>query len=490
MLQFTTKLNDLIWSKPMLFLILGAGIFFTIATRAVQFRKIKDMFHIMIDGKKSETGVSSVQAFMISAAGRVGTGNIAGVATAITFGGPGAIFWMWVVALIGGATSFVECTLAQIYKVRSTDGSEFRGGPSYYMSKGLGWRWLAVVFSAVALFATTFCLHLPNISTLVDSVESAYHVPRFATTLIVAAAFAAIVFGGVKRIGAWAEKMVPLMSLIYVAACLIIIVLHISQLPAAIALVFKCAFNLEAGFGSVAGLAVMWGIKRGIYSNEAGQGNATHTAGASDVDHPCQEGLTQTQALAVYFDTLLICTVGAIMMLVTSSYNVVAPDGTAIVTNLAGIPAGVLYAQEAIDVSFAGFGSPIIAICVVFFCFTSIMATYYYAETNIVFLCGDKTPLPMNVVRGIVIFAIFYGGLTYSELVWSIVDIGLGLMSWVNIIAILLLVKPALIALRDYEAQRKAGVKRLTFHPEKLGIKGAENQMWEDLNAREHAIVE
>ena len=178
------------------------------------------------------------------------------------------------------------------------------------------------------------------------------------------------------------------------------------------------------------------------------------------------------------------------MMLVTSSYNVVAPDGTAIVTNLAGIPAGVLYAQEAIDVSFAGFGSPIIAICVVFFCFTSIMATYYYAETNIVFLCGDKTPLPMNVVRGIVIFAIFYGGLTYSELVWSIVDIGLGLMSWVNIIAILLLVKPALIALRDYEAQRKAGVKRLTFHPEKLGIKGAENQMWEDLNAREHAIVE
>ena len=484
MLQFTTKLNDLIWSKPMLFLILGAGIFFTIATRAVQFRKIKDMFHIMIDGKKSETGVSSVQAFMISAAGRVGTGNIAGVAT----GGPGAIFWMWVVALIGGATSFVECTLAQIYKVRSTDGSEFRGGPSYYMSKGLGWRWLAVVFSAVALFATTFCLHLPNISTLVDSVESAYHVPRFATTLIVAAAFAAIVFGGVKRIGAWAEKMVPLMSLIYVAACLIIIVLHISQLPAAIVLVFKCAFNLEAGFGSVAGLAVMWGIKRGIYSNEAGQGNATHTAGASDVDHPCQEGLTQ--ALAVYFDTLLICTVGAIMMLVTSSYNVVAPDGTAIVTNLAGIPAGVLYAQEAIDVSFAGFGSPIIAICVVFFCFTSIMATYYYAETNIVFLCGDKTPLPMNVVRGIVIFAIFYGGLTYSELVWSIVDIGLGLMSWVNIIAILLLVKPALIALRDYEAQRKAGVKRLTFHPEKLGIKGAENQMWEDLNAREHAIIE
>lgn len=245
MLQFTTKLNDLIWSKPMLFLILGAGIFFTIATRAVQFRKIKDMFHIMIDGKKSETGISSVQAFMISAAGRVGTGNIAGVATAITFGGPGAIFWMWVVALIGGATSFVECTLAQIYKVRSTDGSEFRGGPSYYMSKGLGWRWLAVVFSAVALFATTFCLHLPNISTLVDSVESAYHVPRFATTLIVAAAFAAIVFGGVKRIGAWAEKMVPLMSLIYVAACLIIIVLHISQLPAAIAVCIQSGSGLR-----------------------------------------------------------------------------------------------------------------------------------------------------------------------------------------------------------------------------------------------------
>lgn len=168
MLEFTTKLNNLIWSVPMMFLILGAGIFFTVATRAVQFRKIKDMFRIMIDGKKSETGVSSVQAFMISAAGRVGTGNIAGVATAITFGGPGAIFWMWIVALIGGATSFIECTLAQIYKVRSSDGKEFRGGPSYYISKGLGLKWLAVLFSAVALFATTFCLHLPNISTLVD----------------------------------------------------------------------------------------------------------------------------------------------------------------------------------------------------------------------------------------------------------------------------------------------------------------------------------
>ena len=482
MLEFTTKLNNLIWSVPMMFLILGAGIFFTVATRAVQFRKIKDMFRIMIDGKKSETGVSSVQAFMISAAGRVGTGNIAGVATAITFGGPGAIFWMWIVALIGGATSFIECTLAQIYKVRSSDGKEFRGGPSYYISKGLGLKWLAVLFSAVALFATTFCLHLPNISTLVDSVESAFRVPRFGTTAAVAVIFAFLVFGGVKRIGVWAEKMVPIMSLIYVGACLIIIVMHIGQLPSALALVVKCAFNLEAQFGSVVGLAVMWGIKRGIYSNEAGQGNATHTAGASDVDHPCQEGLTQ--ALAVYFDTLLICTVGAIMMLVTSSYNVVAPDGSAIVTNLEGIPAGVLYAQEAIDVTFAGFGSPIIAVCVVFFCFTSIMATYYYAETNIVFLCGDRTRVPMNVVKGIVLFAIFYGGLTYSELVWSIVDIGLGLMSWVNIIAILFLVRPALIALRDYEAQRAAGVSRLTFHPGKLGIRGAEDQMWDELSAR------
>lgn len=485
MLAFTTWLNNLLWSVPMLILILGAGIFFTVVTRGVQFRRLKDMFQIMIEGKKSETGVSSVQAFMISAAGRVGTGNIAGVATAITFGGPGAIFWMWLVALIGGATSFIECTLAQIYKVRSSDGKEFRGGPSYYIQKGLGLKAVAVIFSAVCLFSTTFCLHLPNISTLVDSVESSFHIPRIATTLVVAVLFAFIVFGGVKRIGIWAEKMVPLMSIIYVVACLIVILFHIDQLPHAIALIFKCAFNLEAGFGSVAGLAVMWGIKRGIYSNEAGQGNATHTAGASDVDHPVQEGLTQ--ALAVYFDTLLICTVGAIMMLVTSCFNVVGPDGTAIVTNLEGIAAGVLYAQEAIDVTFAGFGSPIVAVCVCFFCFTSIMATYYYAETNIVFLCGDKTRTPMNIVKVIVLFAICYGGLTYSELVWSIVDIGLGATSWINIICILLLVKPALIALKDYETQKANGVTRLQFHPDQLGIKGAENQMWEELNAREHA---
>ncbi len=484
MIQYTTAINDWLWSPPMMFLILGAGVFFTLVTRGVQFRRMGEMLRLMVRGKKrtADIGVTSFQTFMVSAAGRVGTGNIAGVATAITFGGPGSIFWMWVVALIGGATSFVECTLAQIYKVKGFKGDEFRGGPSYYITKGLGCRPAGVLFSVVALFATAFCLHLPNISTLVDSVESAFHVPRLATTLVVMVIFAAIVFGGIKSIGRWAEIMVPFMSVFYVLSCCVIIALHLDQLPAALVLIVKSAFNLEAGFGSLIGMAVIWGVKRGIYSNEAGQGNATHTAGSADVDHPCQEGLTQ--ALAVYFDTLLICTVGALMMIVTGSFNIVGPDGTALVTNLAGIEPGVLYAQKAIDASFAGFGSPIIAICVCFFCFTSIMATYYYAETNMVFLFGDRTATPMMITKIAVLFAILYGGLTYSALVWSIVDIGLGLMSWVNIIAILLLIKPVLLALKDYEAQQRQGVTRLTFRPEQLGIKGAENDLWAELSAR------
>ena len=459
MLQFTTKLNDLIWSKPMLFLILGAGIFFTIATRAVQFRKIKDMFHIMIDGKKSETGVSSVQAFMISAAGRVGTGNIAGVATAITFGGPGAIFWMWVVALIGGATSFVECTLAQIYKVRSTDGSEFRGGPSYYMSKGLGWRWLAVVFSAVALFATTFCLHLPNISTLVDSVESAYHVPRFATTLIVAAAFAAIVFGGVKRIGAWAEKMVPLMSLIYVAACLIIIVLHISQLPAAIVLVFKCAFNLEAGFGSVAGLAVMWGIKRGLYSNEAGMGSAPNAAATADVSHPAKQGLVQM--LSVFIDTLLICSATAFMCLCSG----VVPTKEA---------AGAAYVQASMQQALGNFGPIFIAVSMSLFAFTTLIGNYYYCEGCLKYILRrDPSKAGMTVFRLAATALVFVGAIVSAGLAWDTADMLQGTMVIINIPVILILGNKGLAVLKDYMRQRKEG-KNPEFHAADIGITGTD----------------
>ena len=459
MLQFTTKLNDLIWSKPMLFLILGAGIFFTIATRAVQFRKIKDMFHIMIDGKKSETGVSSVQAFMISAAGRVGTGNIAGVATAITFGGPGAIFWMWVVALIGGATSFVECTLAQIYKVRSTDGSEFRGGPSYYMSKGLGWRWLAVVFSAVALFATTFCLHLPNISTLVDSVESAYHVPRFATTLIVAAAFAAIVFGGVKRIGAWAEKMVPLMSLIYVAACLIIIVLHISQLPAAIVLVFKCAFNLEAGFGSVAGLAVMWGIKRGLYSNEAGMGSAPNAAATADVSHPAKQGLVQM--LSVFIDTLLICSATAFMCLCSG----VVPTPEA---------AGAAYVQASVQQSLGNFGPIFIAVSMCLFAFTTLIGNYYYCEGCLKYILKrDPSKAGMTVFRVLASLIVFVGATVSAGLAWDTADMLQATMVIINVPVILILGNKGVAVLKDYMRQRSEG-KDPQFHAADIGITGTD----------------
>ena len=473
-----------------LFLIV-AGLYFTIRTGLIQFRLFGESIHVVAEKPKEKGSISSFGALMVSTASRVGTGNIVGVSTAICLGGFGAVFWMWVVALLGGASAFIESALAQVYKKKDGKGGCV-GGPSYYMEQALHQRWLGVIFAVVLILTYVVGYNMLASYNLQDAFAGFGFYAKGRTPYIIGAIlavlFAACVLGGGKRLTNITGVLVPVMGVLYILVSLVVIFMNIKIFPSVIANIFRDAFNFKAAFSGFAGSCIMWGIKRGIYSNEAGQGNATHTAGASDVDHPCQEGLTQ--ALAVYFDTLLICTVGAIMMLVTSSYNVVAPDGTAIVTNLAGIPAGVLYAQEAIDVSFAGFGSPIIAICVVFFCFTSIMATYYYAETNIVFLCGDKTPLPMNVVRGIVIFAIFYGGLTYSELVWSIVDIGLGLMSWVNIIAILLLVKPALIALRDYEAQRKAGVKRLTFHPEKLGIKGAENQMWEDLNAREHAIIE
>ena len=482
MLEITGKIAGMLWAAPMVVLILGVGLLFTVGTGGVQFRRLKDMFHSVKKGGSKEVGISSLSSFLISVGGRVGTGNMAGVATAICFGGPGAVFWMWVAALIGGATSFAECTLAQIYKTKDPNGKEYRGGTTFYIEKGLNCKWLASLYAFFGICSSGFCMYLANTSALVDAVQESFGLSRILISLTVAVVFIIFVFGGIKSISSFANKLVPAMTIIFIVASIAVIFTHISALPGVFALIIKSAWNLQAGFGGMIGAAVTMGIKRGVFSNEAGQGSGTFAAGAAEVEHPAQQGLVQV--LAVFVDTLVICTLTAVTILITGCYNVIDPSGTAIVSNLEGIEAGVIYLQRGVATTFGSFASIIIGICVILFTFTSILACYYQAESNMALFLKKENKAALMFVKLLGVAAILYGGLSVSKLVWNLADIACGLTVWLNLIVMLLLAKPLFITLRDYDRQRNAHAERLTFDPKALGIKGADADLWNEINHR------
>ncbi|WEZ08537.1 alanine/glycine:cation symporter family protein [Priestia flexa] len=471
--QFVASLNNVLWSTPVIYSCLAIGLLFSILTRFLQVRHLKEMVKLMFEGKSSKAGVSSFQALALALSGRVGTGNIAGVATAITFGGPGAVFWMWAVAFIGASSAFVESTLAQIYKVKQ-DG-QYRGGPAYYIEKGTGMKWYGVIFAIAALVAMSILMPGVQSNSIAAGLDNAFNVSPTVTAIGLIILLAGIIFGGVKRIAGVAQIIVPFMALAYIALSLVIIAINITELPAVFALIFKSAFALESAFGGIVGLAVSWGVKRGIYSNEAGQGTGPHAAAAAEVSHPVKQGLVQ--AFSVYIDTLLVCSATAFMILFTGMYNTQSPDGAFIVSNLEGVEAGPGYTQAAIDSFIPGFGAGFVAIALFFFAFTTIMAYYYIAETNIAYLTrGKNGKWAMFVLKLVLLGATFYGAVKTADIAWALGDAGLGIMVWLNLIAILILAKPALVALKDYEAQKKQGLDPV-FDPVKLGIKNAD--YWE-----------
>ncbi|MEH7379285.1 alanine/glycine:cation symporter family protein [Bacillus sp. JJ1533] len=447
------------------------GLLFSILTRFLQVRHIKDMTLQMFKGKSSEAGVSSFQALSIALSGRVGTGNIAGTATAIAFGGPGAVFWMWAIAFIGAATSFIESTLAQIYKEKQ-DG-QYRGGPAYYIEKGIGWKWYGVLFALATILAMAFLMPGIQSNSIAVGLDNAFGLNKWVTAIILILLIGSIIFGGVKRIATVAQYVVPFMALGYIIMAIIIMIMNISELPAVFALIFKSAFGAEQAFGGIIGLAVSWGVKRGIYSNEAGQGTGPHAAAAAEVSHPAKQGLVQ--AASIYIDTLLVCSATAFMILFTGMYNVEAPDKTFIVNNLGEtVEAGPAYTQAAVETALPGFGAGFTAIALFFFAFTTIMAYYYMAETNIAYLIRKRdNRVAMFILKVVLLASMTYGTVNEAKLAWAFGDIGLGLMVWLNVIAILILAKPALVTLKDYERQRKAGLDPV-FNPEKLGIKNAD----------------
>lgn len=475
-----TRLNDLIWSPALIYLCLGTGLFFSFATRFLQLRFFTHMIKLMFEGRSSEAGVSSFQALTMALAGRVGTGNIAGVATAIAFGGPGAIFWMWTIAFLGAGSAFVEAALGQVYKTKQDP--YFRGGPAYYIEKGIKLKWYAVLFSIVTVISTGLLLPGVQSNSIASGLENAFGINPLITGIGLAIILAVIIFGGVKRIARVAEIVVPFMALGYILIALYVIVVNLSQIPSVISLIFSSAFGAHAAFGGIIGSAISWGVKRGVYSNEAGQGTAPHAAAAAEVSHPAKQGLVQ--AFSVYVDTWFVCSATAFMILCTGMYNVTPAGSDPIINNLGDIGPGPIYTQLAVESALPGFGAPFVAIALLFFAFTTIMAYYYMAETNLAYLNQKQKRNWTELALKIGILAIvIYSSARTAELAWTLGDIGVGSMAWLNIIAILLLTKPALRVLKDYENQRKEG-KDPVFDPVKAGIEGAD--YWE----KEHGMRE
>jgi alanine or glycine:cation symporter, AGCS family len=471
---FVGEAVAILWSQPMIYFCLGVGLLFSILTRFLQVRHFKEMIKLMMEGKSSKAGVSSFQALAIALSGRVGTGNIAGTATAIGFGGPGAVFWMWMIAFIGASSAFVESALAQVYKVKQ-DG-EYRGGPAYYIEKGIGWKWYGIIFAISALAAMALLMPGIQSNSIAAGLDNAFNISPAITGIFLVIILAAIIFGGVKRIANVAQYVVPFMAIGYVLVSLIIISFHLPQIPEVFSLIFRSAFSFDSAFGGIVGSAIMWGVKRGIYSNEAGQGTGPHPAAAAEVSHPAKQGLVQ--AFSVYIDTWLVCSATAFMILFTGMYNVQnEADGSFIVENIPNVEAGTAFTQEAIEQVLPGFGSGFVAVSLFFFAFTTIMAYYYIAETNIAYLMrGRNNKIPMFLLKIVLLGTTYYGAVKTADLAWALGDLGLGIMVWLNLIAILILAKPALRVLKDYEEQKKAGLDPV-FDSTKLGIKNAE--YWE-----------
>jgi len=476
--KLVSTLNSVIWSPALVYLCLGAGLYFSVRTRFMQVRGFAEMIRLMFRGQSSASGVSSFQALAMSLSGRVGTGNIAGVATAIAFGGPGAVFWMWMVAFLGASTAYVESTLGQIYKERDPSG-QYRGGPAYYIEKAMGQKWYAWIFAIVMVFASGLLLPGVQANSIAQGMNTAWGVPSWVSALVVALALGFIIFGGVRRIARFAEFVVPFMAVGYILMALYVMATNIGQVPVVFGLIVNSAFGMQAGFGAVLGLAVQWGVKRGIYSNEAGQGTGPHAAAAAEVSHPAKQGYVQ--AFSVYVDTLLVCSATAFLILSTGMYNVENPAGGFLYHALPGTEVGPSYTQAAVESVLPGWGAGFVAIALLFFAFTTIVAYYYMAETNIAYM--NRTvhrPWLIHALRLAQMAAVAYGSVRSAQLAWGLGDIGVGLLAWLNIIAILILQRPALIALRDYEQQKKAGLDPV-FDPVKLGIQHA--QLWNENKA-------
>ena len=451
--KWMTLVNDALWTYILIAMLMGCAVWFTLKTRFVQFRMICEMIRLLGDsagrGDKGEKHISSFQAFAISLASRVGTGNLAGVATAIAVGGPGAIFWMWVIALLGASSAFVESTLAQLYKVKGKNS--FIGGPAYYMKKGLKQPWMGMLFAVLITITFGFAFNSVQSNTICAAIEHAFGFNHVPMGFIITALTLIIIFGGIQRIAKVSSVIVPVMALGYIGLALAIVILNITHLPAVIEMIVSHAFGWQQALGGGVGMALMQGIKRGLFSNEAGMGSAPNVAATAFVSHPVKQGLIQT--LGVFTDTLIMCTCTAFIILFSG-----APlDGSA---------NGVQLTQQALTNEIGASGGIFVAVALFFFAFSSIIGNYYYGEANIRYITRRKWVgyTYRLLVGGMVLF----GSLASLDFVWSMADITMGLMAICNLIAISFLGKYAFRLLNDYRSQKRSGIKNPVFTKDKM----------------------
>lgn len=438
------------------------------------------MIRLLFDKQQSTHGVTSFQAFCLALSGRIGVGNIAGVATAIAAGGPGAVFWMVVMGFLGGASAFVESTLAQVYK-QSSD-KQYRGGSPYYIEKGLKMKPFAIFVAVVIGLSYGVLVLGVQANTIADSFKTAFGLSPGVTAIIVIAPLAFIIFGGVKRIARFADKVVPFMAICYILMMVIVLTANASQIPSMIALIVKSAFGMDAVFGGIVGMAISWGVRRAVFSNVAGAGEATFSSAAAEVSHPAKQGLVQS--FSVYVDTVLVCTATALMILSTGMYNVAGSDGVMLVENLPGVAAGTAFTQAAVSTVFADFGPAFVALAIFLFAWTCLLAYYYIAETTIVYL-DDKLRYPFlkTALKLIFLAVCFFGSVQSAGMMWALGDIGFGSMCYLNFVAIVLLSKVAFKVLKDYDEQKKQGLDPI-FDPRKVGIDDAD--FWVEYSDKHH----
>jgi AGCS family alanine or glycine:cation symporter len=474
--KIVSETSSFIWGAPVIVFLLATGLYFSFRTRFLQIRYFRGMIRMLFQGKSSQSGISSFQAFSLALSGRVGTGNIAGVATAIALGGPGSVFWMWTIAFFGAATSYVESSLSQIYKEK-IDG-HYRGGPAFYILKGIGNRYFAMAFALVTVISLGLLMPGVQSNAICDAFYNSFSIDRRIIAAGVVLLLALIIFGGVKRLAKVAEYVTPFMAVGYVLVAGVILAINFEHIPSMFMLILKSAFGLEPALGGIAGSAISMGVKRGVFSNEAGQGTAPHAAAACEVSHPAKQGLVQS--FSVYVDTLLVCSATALIILITGMYNIYDSEGN-ILFRGGGLPLsetgyGPIFTQLAVDASIPGFGSVFVAVALFFFAFTTIMSYYFQAETNVYFIFRSLRAsfYMINSLRVAILFVTFFTGINTMTLAWNMADIGVGIMAWLNLTALFFLQKVALKTFSDFERQSKLGIKNPVFNPEKLGIKNTD----------------
>lgn len=463
--MFVNQMDAMVWSMVLVVLCLGVGLYLSLSLKFPQIRLVKEMIKLLTSKEESESGITPFQAFATTVGARVGMGNIAGVASAIFYGGPGSVFWMWMIAVIGAASAFVESALAQAYKVKSPDG-EFTGGPAYYIEKGLKCKPYAVVFAVVAFLGPGFLMPGVQINSLVTVFEEAFSVNKILVGAICCIVLGIVVYGSIKRIAHIAEMLAPAMCAVYILAALIIVGLNITKLPGIFLMIIQSAFGVHAVLGGILGSAVSWGVKRGIYSNEAGMGCGAIVSAAAECSHPVKQGLIQS--FSIYVDTLFIGTSTALIVLLTGTFDVIDGAGNFLMSQTGGIETGIKWTQHALMSTFGSWSGKALAIIIVLFVFTSMTGYCYQAESNIRYLTGNSKKA-IAIARAVFLVASFLGAIVNADAVWAMGDIGYGLMAWANIIAIALLAPKAVALLKDYEKQKKEG-KDPAFDPKEFGI--------------------